>query len=127
MPRITYRHVVTTLGPDDAAAQPLWPSFAEPDESCPVCGGRGRVVGRRWNQFIYSCVACEQVWECLDRSFAKSSHITPGNRYHRDLNQPAHDETPGGRSPGVSGDSVVEATGRVTGSASLSRNDTDDE
>jgi DNA-directed RNA polymerase subunit RPC12/RpoP len=52
--------------------QSLLPGFdqAERESSCPACGTRGRHVGRRGNLDIYSCGACDLVWEVLDHSTA---------------------------------------------------------
>jgi hypothetical protein len=50
------------------ADQPLLPGIVdtEHESPCLTCGARGRVVGRRQNHYIYSYVACEQVWEVFD-------------------------------------------------------------
>jgi hypothetical protein len=53
---------------DEHLHQSLLPGLSPPEleSACALCGGRGRIVGRRQSTVIFTCVDCEQVWELFD-------------------------------------------------------------
>ena len=111
-------------------AQPLLPGLhVESSSTCPACGARGRCVGRRGNQDIFSCNTCELVWEILDANAPKKRDfpgqtVETGALKRDDVTHPAHERARRRRNVGPLGESVVRATGHAADTASLIRNDT---